>query len=366
MGVGTVILLVTLAVMITPLAFSDEDEQYIDNDENRHLSYEEKLQKELDRLDSEYKALEPHEGGAPEEELIDFQQIRLDEIAALEKGLVELDEVITIKVNEIKEQNNVIVSENKKIAAAKEQIKKDWNAPPVNTNQLTLELEKLTALNNDLKELQDQKNLVLKQIDSKKLIYDIQKHDAKLIGVQLSKNCITMAKLNMTTCPTYEDLLTLDNSIREVSGEFSFHDGWFHREKSNYQDSFRVYDNDDTIRILVDPPFNEAARIKMITIEPNLGYFADQGWSTKLVDGKRVLGKDRIINNCYTARISAENYNMLLPDTIFTFRNGCESAEIDDIIAFDMPKTEIDVWSSPNIAYSQWLLEMKDKCKELC
>ena len=26
----------------------------------------------------------------------------------------------------------------------------------------------------------------------------------------------------------------------------------------------------------------------------------------------------------------------------------------------------IDVWSSPNIQYSQWLLEMKEKCKVLC
>lgn len=363
MGVGTVILLVTLAVMITPLAFSDED-NYGEN--HRYMSYDEKLQQELDRLDLEYQALEPKEGGAPDVELIDFQQIRLDEIKDLEKGLGELDEVIVIKIDEIKEQNNVIVSENKKIAAAKEQLKKDWNAPPVNTNQLTLELEKLTALNNELGELQDQKKLILKQIDSKKLIYDIQKHDAKLIGVKLSKNCEVMAKLNMSTCPTYEDLLTLDDSIREVSGEFSFHDGWFHREKSNYQDSFRAYDNDDKIRILVDPPFNEAARIKMITIESNLGLFAEKGYSTKLVDGQRIMSKDRIINECYTARISAENYKMLLPDTIFTFRNGCESAEIDDTVAFDMPKTEIDVWSSPNIAYSQWLLEMKDKCKELC
>ncbi|MAB95036.1 MAG: hypothetical protein CMC98_02900, partial [Flavobacteriales bacterium] len=317
-----------LTVMITPLAFSDED----NNNENRHLSYEEKLQKELDRLDLEYQALEPKEGGAPDVELIDFQQIRLDEIKDLEKGLVELDEVIVIKIDEIKEQNNVIVSENKKIAAAKEQLKKDWNAPAVNTNQLTLELEKLTVLNNELGELQDQKNLVLKQIDSKKLIHDIQKHDAKLIGVKLSKNCEAMAKLKISTCPTYEDLLTLDNSIREVSGEFSFHDGWFHREKSNYQDSFRAYDNDDKIRILVDPPFNEAIRIKMITIESNLGLFAEKGYSTKLVDGQRILAKDRIIQNCYTATISAENYKMLLPDTIFTFRNGCESAEINDII----------------------------------
>ena len=78
------------------------------------------------------------------------------------------------------------------------------------------------------------------------------------------------------------------------------------------------------------------------------------------------MGNERIINNCTTAQISADNWKLLLPDTIFTFRNGCESAEIDDVVEFEMPKTEIDVWSSPNIQYSQWLLEMKDKCKVKC
>ena len=104
----------------------------------------------------------------------------------------------------------------------------------------------------------------------------------------------------------------------------------------------------------------------MITIEPNFGYYSEPSISNHVVAGKRVLGKERIINDCYTARISVDNWKKLLPDTILTFRNGCESAEISDTESFEMPKTEIDVWSSPNIAYSQWLLEMREKCKELC
>ena len=86
----------------------------------------------------------------------------------------------------------------------------------------------------------------------------------------------------------------------------------------------------------------------------------------KTIDGKRVLGKERIINDCYTAKISVDNWKKLLPDTILTFRNGCQSAEISDTESFEMPKTEIDVWSSPNIQYSQWLLEAKERCKVKC
>ena len=363
MGVGIVLVLsVIVTIMIIPTSYSEEwDENH------RHMSYEEKKQKELDRLEFEYGGKENNEGGPPTEELIDFQQLRLDAIRDMEYGVIELDEVIEIKVSEVQEQNKVIVQEQKAIAAAKELLKKEWGAPQVDTTKLNLENKKLLKLNNELGELVAQKDLVLKEIETKKMIYDIQKHDAKLIGVELSSTCIKLAKLNMTSsCPTYEDLYNLDNSITEVSGEFSFHDGYFHREKSGYQDTYRAYDNDDTIRVLVDPPFNEAIRIKMITIEPNLGYYADKGWATKLVNGERLLAKDRIIMNCNTATITAEKYNLLVPDTIFTFRNGCENSEIDDFETFEMTKTEIDIWSSPNIQYSQWLLEMKDKCKELC
>lgn len=355
-----------LTVMITPLAFSDNNEKYSDN-ENRYLSYEEKKQKELDRLDQHYTELDPRDGGYHGIELVDFQQIILDEITDLENGLVELDKVIDIKIIEIKEQNKIIQKENAKIAAAKEQLKKDWNAAPVNDFQLKFELEKLQIFTDELVEIQKQYKLVLKQIDTKNILYEIQKNDAQLIGIELSRTCIAMAKTGISTCPTYEDLIDLDKSITSISGVFSMKDGWLHREVSNYKDSYKAYQFDDTIRIIVDPPHNEATRMKMITIVSNFNEFADRAFATKIIDNQRTLGKERIItDNCYNATISADNWKMLLPDTIFTFRNGCQEAEISDFIKYDMPKTEIDIWSSPNIQYSQWLLEMKEKCKVLC
>ena len=198
--------------MIIPTSYSEEwDENH------RYMSYEEKKQKELDRLEFEYGGKENNEGGPPTEELIDFQQLRLDAIRDMEYGVIELDEVIEIKVSEVQEQNKVIVQEQKAIAAAKELLKKEWGAPQVDTTKLNLENKKLLKLNNELGELVAQKDLVLKEIETKKMIYDIQKHDAKLIGVELSSTCIKLAKLNMTSsCPTYEDLYNLDNSITQA------------------------------------------------------------------------------------------------------------------------------------------------------
>ena len=379
-GISAFVLSLMVAIMIIPTIDAYPSES----------GYTPKQDIELARLLDEYVLKDSNEGGPYDEVLIDFQQIRLNEIQSLEAGLVELDKVIDIKTAQAQVQKEVIAHEQKIIAAAKEQLKKDWDAPPVVTVHLDTAIGKLKIIDNELDELIEQKRLVIIQIDVKKLLYEIQKHDAKLIGIELSANCVAMAKLNSdvsqyendlsdeqwdlelekikptSSCPTYEDLYTMDSSITSISGEFSYHDGYFHREKTGYQDSYRAYDNDDTIRILVDPPQNEGIRIKMITIVPNLGYYADTSFATTVIDGKRMLGNERIINNCYTAQISADNWKMLLPDTIFTFRNGCESAEIEDVVEFDMPKTEIDIWTSPNVQYAEWLLKIKQTCKVKC
>ena len=374
-GISAFVLSLMVVIMIIPTVHSDTESQgyktppspnYSNFDDDRHLSYEEKLQKELDRLLVEYELKEPEDGGPYDEILIDFQQIRLNEIEDLEEGLVELDKVIDIKKAEAQVQREVIEHEQKLIVSAAERMKKDWDAQPHDTRHLETAFKKLETVDTVLGQLVEQKRVTMIDIDTKTILYEIQKHDAKLIGIELSANCIVMAKLNMTSCPTYEELYHLDNSITEISGEFSHHDGWFHREKTGYQDSFRAYDNDDMVRILVDPPQNEGIRIKMITIEPNLGLYTDKGFTTKITDGKRVMGNERVITKCYTATISADNWKMLLPDTIFTFRNGCESADIEDLIEFDMPKTEIDIWSSPNVQYAEWLLKIKQTCKVKC
>ena len=366
MGVRVVVLLlVALSLTITmsaPLSYSDED--YDEN--HRYMSYEQKLQKELDRLLKEYKTKDPDEGGAPDVELVDFEQIHKEQLKQYQKELEDHNKIIETKTSNVKTQNEIIQKEKQKFVQAQQRVQEEWGAPKPDNTQLSLEYQKLEIMTKELDQLIKEKSGFTLKISTKELLLETLEHDAKLIGVELSNNCIAAAKLNMTTCPTYEDLLPLDESLVEYSGGFSYHDGWFHREPSNFIDSYRAYENDDKIRILIDPPQNEKSRIKMITIEPNFGYYADPTISKDLVDGKRVLGKERIINDCYTARISVDNWKKLLPDTILTFRNGCESAEISDTESFEMPKTEIDIWSSPNIAYSQWLLEMREKCKELC
>ena len=349
MGVGIAVILVLVAVMITPLAYS----------------YTEKQEIELERLLTEYIIKEPNEGGPPEVELVDFEKLAQDEIDSLREELVELQLVIDVTLSNVKTQNEIIQKENVRVAQAQQKVQEDWSAPPVDTTQLKLEYEKLNTLTNELEILLSQKDLILKKINTKELLQEIKVHDAKLIGVRISDNCIIMAKLGNSTCPTYEDLVHLDSSNQEISGKFSLHDGWYHREKSQFTDSFRFYDTEDEIRIIVDPHWEISSRIKMITIESDFGLFTD-AYDRKLTEGYRVMQQGRVIENCYTANISSDNYKMLLPDTIFTFRNGCESAEISDKLYFNMPLTKIDKSTSPNVQHQQWLKEAKLNCKELC
>ena len=355
-GISAFVLSLVVVIMIIPTITAYPSDS----------GYTPKQDIELERLLLNYTSRLPEDGGPYDEVLVDFQQLRLNEIQSLEEGIIELDKVINIKKTDVVTQNKVIAYEQKIVTAAEEKAKKEWGAPQVNTSQLKFEHGKLIILNEQLGELVEQKRITLTQIDIKKILYDIQKHDAKLVGIELSANCIAMAKIGSSSCPTYEDLLSLDTSITEMSGEFSFYDGYFHRERSSYTDSYRAYDNDDTVRIIVDPPYNESTRMKMITISSNLGYYADTGYATKLVDGKRIMGNERIINDCYTANISASNWKMLLPDTIFTFRNGCESSDIEDTVSFTMPKTYMNPLTSPNMQYQHWVLEMKQLCKVKC
>jgi len=58
----------------------------------------------------------------------------------------------------------------------------------------------------------------------------------KIIGIQLSRTCLQQEKHNLTSkCPTYKDLMQFDNTIKFVSGDITYQDGYWHREQPNYK-----------------------------------------------------------------------------------------------------------------------------------
>lgn len=196
-------------------------------------------------------------------------------------------------------------------------------------------------------------------------------HFDRKIGVVLSQTCITMIKNDFnTTCPTYKDLVILDSSLTEVSGKFvTDDDGFFHRSEPSQINSWRYYDFDNEIRLFIDPPHGMAERMKLITLQPNFDTYKVTEDLTEGDYGSEnqfgtVLYHDRYIDDCKYATLNADKWEMLLPDTIHFMRNNCDRdhTSYQEREVINATKTEIDITTSPNWQYAQWLEEVSNFC----
>jgi len=184
----------------------------------------------------------------------------------------------------------------------------------------------------------------------------------KLIGVQLSKNCITMITNDIpNNCPDPKDLMQLDSSNLKFSGEF---DGNGFRNPKKYQNSWRIYDNDDTIRIIVDPPLGMNDRIKMITIESSLNVYFKQA-DFKLDNNIRTWHEGVYIDKCDNGIISSENWKTVLPMVILELREGCVNGLVK-AKSERMPFTELDISKTAYWQAKEKLEADKIRCKTLC
>ena len=223
------------------------------------------------------------------------------------------------------------------------------------------------------------------------------------VGIVLSQTCVTMLKNNVsTTCPTYEDLLSLDNSNRFYSGEFfTDENGFFKRGLPNFQNSWRFYDHTSEWLVFVDPPPGMAERIKTITIHPSFDVYFDRAdkiifiekttksknvfdciqelpnkWNgttciryatveTVTQTPARIIYHDRYVDDrCKQSTINADKYNELLADTIFYLRNGCapESTSFNHTEIVPIPLTKHDIADTKDYQHKQWIENIKKHC----
>ncbi|MFB5617892.1 MAG: hypothetical protein ACE5Q4_04455 [Nitrosopumilus sp.] len=188
----------------------------------------------------------------------------------------------------------------------------------------------------------------------------------KLIGISLSESCTELIRNNYNhTCPTYRQLYQLDSSNLDVSGKFGVHDGLFSRGDSNFKQSWRWYDTDPTLRIIVDPPAGQRDRIKMITIENNFHTYFEL--EDRLVaNNTRTFQEWRFVDNCHNAVINSGNWTSMLPDTINYLRGGCVHTLFNDTKSVVMNSTEWNPIDSPNYQYRLWLENAIKNCLGLC
>jgi hypothetical protein len=252
------------------------------------------------------------------------------------------------------------------------------------------ELGEILTLQSDQVKIIKSLNLATLTLDKS----DSFSHLETRIGVSLSKTCETMVRNGFTTtCPTYKQLIQLDNS-NPISGKFiTDDDGFFHRGEEQTPNSYRYYWNDSIIRIIVDPPGSMMDRMKMIYIQPNFDDYTVRADMTihdefEIITGNRTLSygnqtrlvefdvrnqtsefgivvyHDRYIEKCSQAKINADNWLFLLPDTIHLMRNGCDR----DYTAFE----EREVITPNSTDYSpadspEWnILQEAKRISEFC
>ena len=181
---------------------------------------------------------------------------------------------------------------------------------------------------------------------------------AKLIGIQISRGCELSGN-----CISIDDLIHLDNSDQSVSGMFVTVDNETKRDRAPMEKSWRFYDHDPTPRVFVDPPHGMNDKIRMITVTNILPIFFEFG-DHKINNNTRSYSENRYVDNCRNALVTSDF--QLINDTISYFRNGCETTEIETRVTVDLEKTEIDITTSPNWQYTQWLEKAKTICLGLC
>jgi len=108
-----------------------------------------------------------------------------------------------------------------------------------------------------------------------------------------------------------------------------------------------------------------AERMRLITVTNNFDiYFTPE--DLKMDNNVRTWHEGRYIDSCYHGIITSEDWQFLLPDSIHYLRTDCKVTQYDELKIELIDYTNIDITTSPNWQYEQWLKSIKESCKELC
>ena len=215
------------------------------------------------------------------------------------------------------------------------------------------------------------------------------------IGIKMSSTCETMLKNNFTTnCPTYKQLEYLDTSDISISGNFTTDEnGFYHRGDEIVNESYKFYWEDTATRVFVDPPSSMVDKMKMIYIQSNFNTFIfpqdiaiDDKFEIQITNKTDVYGEntkfteyrdrvkiesfglvsynDRYIDDCKIATINADDWQFLVEDTLHFMINNCDIdyTNFEEREITSPTKTEIDLTTSPNWVYQQWVKNTVENC----
>lgn len=189
-------------------------------------------------------------------------------------------------------------------------------------------------------------------------------------GISLDNTCKTYLKNNLTTtCPTYEDIITLfpDTSNRKISGEFGYFHGIFQRLPTKIHNSFEYYRTVAGPVLFIDPPDDQRSRLKMIEIKANLKEYKlpGAGGSFSNSDYSLIMGHGRYIDkHCTQASIDAREWIYLVGDSIPFLKSNCDPAatNYNSTTKTYLDKVTHDITTSYKWKLEQWQKESLLKC----
>lgn len=314
-------------------------------------------------------------------------QTTIDELEIQLDLLHEISENLRISLrdnaSQINTLENRLLVHEQTLADIRERAKSSWGALAALEGAQTLvdntvqnidilKEQRILLENDDLATAREIRTAqsVIEQASGQLLENNINRAELEpLIGIQLSKSCIMLLQNNFpNNCPSYGDLILMDSSDLDISGKFvEDENGWIHRAEPGYRNSWVWYeDNDDRLRIIVDPPPGMAERIPLITITNNFGVYFTPSDLKLADDGLAYYHEGRHIKDCRTALLSTDHWNRMIADTIDMLRSGCQTTTIEDHHYNVIEKTEFDPKTSDAWKYRQWVNESLERCKTTC
>ncbi|MEO9308968.1 MAG: hypothetical protein ABI337_01580 [Nitrososphaera sp.] len=201
----------------------------------------------------------------------------------------------------------------------------------------------------------------------------------KALGIVISDSCL------MSNCLRYKDILQYDSSNPVYAGKFVERNGDLVRTCTSKQNSPNWLHYTKSFVILVDPCLKYLDKIPLVEIYPRLDWYIAPG-QTKVVEDKTApdraashdvfyTSKTRYVDaTCTNAKITAQNWQYILNDTIQYLQSGCDPTKttVDTLETHYKQKTQHDIRTSKKYQLEkqyEWIrkncLKSFSACKEI-
>ena len=186
-------------------------------------------------------------------------------------------------------------------------------------------------------------------------------------NIELSDTCIALLKINDTTCPSYDQILTVfpDQSNQKYSGKFGYEDNYFHRLRSDYKEQYGFYRYDSNDRLWVDAPPDVKPIKRIVIASRNFEYVIPKQKVDTTFNNTLSVGQNRFISSgCSYAIITKDNWIFLLGDTIRYMMNGCKSefTTFTEEKIIDWTRNYHDITTSAKYKLEQWQKKAIEDC----